>query len=317
MVAAMVRHDPSGLEQAYRRYAAPLLAYSRALLADPHAAADIVHDTFVLASSHVRQLRDPDLLRPWLYAIARNECRRAVRARGRTATLDAAVGLAAGDLTAGCAGDDPATGYVGGDPAARFWVGDSGAGCSDGGLGFGCSGGDAGRGLAGGSWRAGEPDRETAGRAGELVRAAVAGLSAGDRTVIELALRHDLSAVQVGAALGLATNHAHARLSRARAQLRRALAVLLIARAQGAVCPALRRVLGQWHGRLTPLLRKRVDRHVDGCAACRAQRQRPLTAAAVLTASAELADVATALPADWRRPRAGKAPCLPGTGRPR
>lgn len=242
----MIGRDPRGLELAYRRYAAPLYSYSRALLADPHAAADIVHDTFVLASSRVRQLRDPDLLRPWLYAIARNECRRAVRARRRTATLDLA-----------------------GDPAAE------------------------------------EPDPETAVRtaqAGELVRAAVASLGRGDRTVLELALRHQLSAVDVGAALGIATNHAHARLSRARAHFERALDALLIARARGTDCPPLRRVLGEWRGRLTPLLRKRVNRHIDACETCRPRAGRPLTASAVVAAY-----TSGVLPADRRRDHAGAA----------
>ena len=36
-------------------------------------------------------LRDPDRLRPWLYAVARNECYRRLRARGLSAPLDAAV----------------------------------------------------------------------------------------------------------------------------------------------------------------------------------------------------------------------------------
>jgi DNA-directed RNA polymerase specialized sigma24 family protein len=76
LVAALVSGDPRGLERAYRRYADRLYAYCRGLLHDPETAADVVHDTFVLASKRAVQLREPDRLRAWLYAIARNECLR-------------------------------------------------------------------------------------------------------------------------------------------------------------------------------------------------------------------------------------------------
>jgi RNA polymerase sigma factor (sigma-70 family) len=40
-----------------------------------------VQDTFIVASARLGRLRDPDLLKPWLFAVARNECRRRLRAR--------------------------------------------------------------------------------------------------------------------------------------------------------------------------------------------------------------------------------------------
>jgi hypothetical protein len=46
--------------------------------------------TFVLAASRLAGLRDPDRLRPWLYAVARNECYRRLRARNRTTGLQEA-----------------------------------------------------------------------------------------------------------------------------------------------------------------------------------------------------------------------------------
>src|ERR1700739_2334989 len=94
IVAAIVVGDPAGLAAAYDRYAAPLYAYCRSLLAEPADAADAVHDTFVVAASKLDGLRDPDRLRPWLYAVARNECHRRLRARARTADLEEA-----GDMT--------------------------------------------------------------------------------------------------------------------------------------------------------------------------------------------------------------------------
>jgi len=90
IVAAIVAGDPAGLAEAYDRYAPALHAFCRSLLAEPSDAADAVQDTFVVAASKLDGLREPDRLRPWLYAVARNECHRRLRARARTADLDEA-----------------------------------------------------------------------------------------------------------------------------------------------------------------------------------------------------------------------------------
>jgi RNA polymerase sigma factor (sigma-70 family) len=90
IVAAIVAGDPAGLAAAYDSYAAPLHAYCRSLLAEPADAADAVQDTFVIAAAKVGDLREPDRLRPWLYAVARNECHRRLRGRARFASLDEA-----------------------------------------------------------------------------------------------------------------------------------------------------------------------------------------------------------------------------------
>ena len=42
-------------------------------------AADAVQDTFVIAAARLADLREPDRLRAWLYAVARNECQRIAR----------------------------------------------------------------------------------------------------------------------------------------------------------------------------------------------------------------------------------------------
>jgi RNA polymerase sigma factor (sigma-70 family) len=90
IVAAIVAGQPAGLAAAYDQYAAALHAYCRSLLAEPADAADAVQDTFIIASAKLDGLRDPDRLRPWLYAVARNECRRRLRARASAAPLDEA-----------------------------------------------------------------------------------------------------------------------------------------------------------------------------------------------------------------------------------
>jgi RNA polymerase sigma factor (sigma-70 family) len=234
LVAAIARGDPRGLDGAYRRYAHPLLAYCRATLRDEHSAGDVLHDTFVLASQRIHQLRDPALLRPWLYAIARHECLRRLRTIKRTRPLRDE--------------DDPAAQTL--DLAAA----------------------------------------PAAAQVAELLRAATEALSDSDRECVELALRHDLDATAIARVLGVPVNHAHARLSRARRQLAEAVGVLLVARAaaSGSRCAGLTELLAGWDGRLTPLLRKRLCRHVDGCASCSADRTARFSPSTLLATTAAL-----------------------------
>ncbi len=93
IVAAMREQDPAGLAAAYDAYADALFSYCASQLRDRDAAADAVHDAFLVAYQRADQLRDPSRLRPWLYAIARNECRRAFRHHRRTTALDEAAAV--------------------------------------------------------------------------------------------------------------------------------------------------------------------------------------------------------------------------------
>ncbi|WP_157857319.1 RNA polymerase sigma factor [Streptomyces yerevanensis] len=90
MVAAIRAANPQGLAAAYDAYAGQIYGYCRSVLHNSDAAADALQDTFVLANECIDQLRDPQRLRPWLYAIARNECRRQLRTKGRTTGLEEA-----------------------------------------------------------------------------------------------------------------------------------------------------------------------------------------------------------------------------------
>ncbi|KWV30416.1 sigma-70 family RNA polymerase sigma factor [Micromonospora rifamycinica] len=228
LVEALRRGDRVGLEGIYRRYADRLYTYARVLLREPEAAADAVHDAFLLASQRIDQLRDPDRLRSWLYAIVRTECLRQLRERSRSEPLTEVA--------------EPVADTA--DPAAAV----------------------------------------NADQVRDLVHLAVAALNPGDREVVHLAIRHDLSSADIGAALGVPANHAHARLSRARSQLERALGALLVARGGARDCPALADLLDDWQGRLTPTLRKRVARHIDDCARCGLLRREQCNPAALLTA---------------------------------
>jgi RNA polymerase sigma factor (sigma-70 family) len=108
MVAAIVAGYPAGLAAAYDSYAAPLYAYCRSLLAEPADAADAVQDTFLIAAAKLDGLRDPDRLRPWLYAVARNESFRRLRASARMADLGEAGEMtdASADVFAGAERDE-------------------------------------------------------------------------------------------------------------------------------------------------------------------------------------------------------------------
>ena len=79
LVAAIAAGDADGLAEAYDRYATPLYTYCRFMLPDPDpmgSAAQAVQDTFIIAAAKLAELTDPDRLRPWLHAVARNECLR-------------------------------------------------------------------------------------------------------------------------------------------------------------------------------------------------------------------------------------------------
>jgi RNA polymerase sigma factor (sigma-70 family) len=95
VVAAIVAGDPAGLAEAYDRYAMPLYSYCRSMLREPADAADAVQDTFLVATAKLRDLRDPARLRSWLYAVARNECLRRLRAGSALAALDEAADVPA------------------------------------------------------------------------------------------------------------------------------------------------------------------------------------------------------------------------------
>jgi RNA polymerase sigma factor (sigma-70 family) len=223
IVAAIAAGDPAGLAGAYDKYAQSLYGYCGWMLSEPHCAADAVQDTFVIAAGSLGDLRDPGRLRPWLYAVARSQCHRRLRA-----------------------------GQAGPDEAAD---------------------------LADRSADAGE-NSERAERRG-LVRAALDGLKPGEREVLELSLRHDLSGADLAAVLGVSRNQALTLASRARGRLERELGVLLVARTGRWACPTLDLMLYDWDGQLTAPVRKQVARHTGQCDACAYRRRSALRPAAL------------------------------------
>ena len=94
VAAAIIAGDPAGLAEAYDRYANPLYRFCRTMVREPADAADAVHDTFVIAACRLSGLEDREQLRSWLYAVARNECRRRLRGGNRQAPFETATGMA-------------------------------------------------------------------------------------------------------------------------------------------------------------------------------------------------------------------------------
>ncbi|MDP3972001.1 MAG: sigma-70 family RNA polymerase sigma factor [Candidatus Nanopelagicales bacterium] len=224
--------EPESLAALYDKYASRLFTYATSLMGDEHAAADVTHDTILIAADRIGQLRDPSRLRPWLYAICRNACLRELRQAKRTVSIDEsteAVGRAAAT-------------------SVDF---DS------------------------------ELDASTA---AELVAGAMAGMSDGDREVLELALRHNLDYAEVSAVMGVGANNARARVGRCRASLAASVGSLLLFRGRPGRCAALDRLVdGQ---QFTPLVRKRISRHAQACSACSGSRNRAVQA--IATASLPL-----------------------------
>ena len=121
--AALVVRARTGDQQAFAdmfdRYGPRIHAFCTRVLGDPHTAADATQDTFVTAVRRLDQLRDPSALRPWLYAVARNECTRHGRARDRAMPVED-VAVIGGDRSAH--DDGPARGASASEVGELLWA---------------------------------------------------------------------------------------------------------------------------------------------------------------------------------------------------
>jgi RNA polymerase sigma factor (sigma-70 family) len=228
LVRAATAGDRGAFAAIYDRYADRLHDFCWSMLRDRDEAADATQDTFLVAAERLGQLRDPERLRPWLYAVARSQALRRARARTRIAPEE--------DMT-----DLPDTASGPEQAALRADLRD-------------------------------------------LVWNAAAGLSERDRALLDLHLRHGLEGADLGRAIGVEPAHAYVLLTRLRDQVERSLGALLVARLGRADCPELATILTGWDGRFSPLIRKRVARHVDTCEACGAARRKLASPLALLAA---------------------------------
>jgi len=116
----------------------------------------------------------------------------------------------------------------------------------------------------------------------DLVWSAAAGLSERDRALLDLHLRQGLDGAELGEAMGVSASHAYVLLTRLRDQVERSLGALLIARLGRKDCTELDTLLSDWDGRFSPLMRKRVARHVDACDVCSERRRVAVSPLALL-----------------------------------
>ncbi len=79
--------DPAALSQIYDRYRSGLYRFCVRLLSDSVLADDVVQDTFVALMTKNAQLRDPSVIRSWLFTVARNECLTLLKKRRSTISI--------------------------------------------------------------------------------------------------------------------------------------------------------------------------------------------------------------------------------------
>jgi RNA polymerase sigma factor (sigma-70 family) len=237
LVARVLAADREAFATVYDRYGPRLYDFAYSMLRHREDAADTVADSFVLFAERLPQLRDPDRLRPWLYAIVRSECLRRLKARKRVA-YDAEEQLI--EMADEATGPEAAAERAAQEAYLR-----------------------------------------------QLVWDASAGLADRDRAILDLHLRQGLEGAELGEAIGVTANNAYVMLSRLRSQVDRSLGALLIARLGRDDCEELDALLAGWDGGFSPLVRKRVARHVDGCDVCD-ERRRTLVSPWMLLAGVPL-----------------------------
>ena len=88
LVADHLAGDRTALAGIYDRYADTLYDTAAAMLSDRHEAADVMQDVFLIAAERLDQLRDQSRLKPWLFAILRNQVFTRTKRRGRTRVVD-------------------------------------------------------------------------------------------------------------------------------------------------------------------------------------------------------------------------------------
>jgi RNA polymerase sigma factor (sigma-70 family) len=229
LAVAAAAGDRRAFAGIYDRYANRLHDFCAGMLADRDAAADCVQDAFCEAATCLRDLREPDKLRPWLYGVARHQCLRRLRDRRRVQPSDALPDMASAE-----AGPDALV-------------------------------------------------RRT--ELADLIAEAAGGLSDRDRSVLELSYRHELNPLELAEALGVSQSNANTMVHRLRETMERSLGALLVcrrARANPDRCPELAAILHGWDGHFTILIRKRVSRHIEGCAGCEQERRGLLNPVALL-----------------------------------
>ncbi len=88
LVQALQQGDSAALGVIYARYKVQLFGYCESLLRDRTTAEDAVHDAFLALTNRCREIRSPDALRSWLFAVARNNVMMILRRNRRLVDVD-------------------------------------------------------------------------------------------------------------------------------------------------------------------------------------------------------------------------------------
>lgn len=83
LVARVQRGDPDAIGEVYDQHHGALCSFATRLLADDHAAEDLVHDVFIALPGLIAKLRPEASLRAFLLGIAANRARHQLRSRSR------------------------------------------------------------------------------------------------------------------------------------------------------------------------------------------------------------------------------------------
>ena len=285
VVAAITLGDRAGIAVAYDSHAAALYSYCHWMLHDSADAAESLQDTFVLAVATLSELPEPSKLRPWLFALARNECRSRIRPSSVTrdeaeanqradevgSPTDAADRLT--DVTMPFrvvselpdatmsfrAASDPADRLI--DATMQFHMI---SGPADATMQFRVVGesADVTDGLADIKGHLGQAELR------ELIRSILADMKPREREVIELGFRHDLHDNDLAIAFGMSSSRAQALASRTRDRLEKSFGALRTALAGRQACPVVGELLADWDGQLTEQTRDLVVWHMEQCQTC-------------------------------------------------
>jgi RNA polymerase sigma factor (sigma-70 family) len=296
MVAAITAGDPAGLARAYDTYAAGLYGYCHGRVHDSADAAESLLDTFVVATATLSELREPSRLGPWLFALARNECRRRIGPHSRTRDPDPSAGsrqpdaglpadevarpadatrlLAEATMPLRVISDQLGELYAPTDAAAHFPMVSEPAHetvpmpivspLADVTMPFRVVSepADATDSLADSNGYLGQAELRA------VVRSILTDLKSREREVMELSFRHGLHESDLAIALGVSRKRAHALAGRVGSQLEKSFAALRTALGGRDACPVVGELLADWDGQLTEQTHDLVMWHMEQCWTC-------------------------------------------------
>ncbi|MHC4840288.1 MAG: RNA polymerase sigma factor [Planctomycetota bacterium] len=93
LAVRLKRRDRDAVEELSEMFGNALTRAAWVYLGDQHAAADVVQDTLMAAWDSARKLKDETSLRPWLFGILFNRCRKVMRSLARRRKRELKAGL--------------------------------------------------------------------------------------------------------------------------------------------------------------------------------------------------------------------------------